>query len=282
MNMAASYCLATSRRTMLEGGTSRNTFAGVSGQLGLLTHDLLEAGFCADADGVGQVFGRIVSDAFDRDALTDGLGRRWEVTRNYFKMHACCRYNHAALDALLQIVSHEGPIGPEAVRAVEVETYSLAVELDDPRPRNALAGRFSVPYAIATTLVHGTSDIGSFTADRLDDPRTLALAARVRLTEDPAMTAALPDRRPARVRVTLQDGRVLEAATETNRGDWADPYSAPELRGKFLSLAARSWAPEPAAALWDAATGLDGTGSDALLAALAAAEETVPAVRAAR
>ena len=111
MNIAANLTLGTSRRTMLEGGTVRNAFAGVSGQMGVLTHDLLEAGFCGEIDGVAHVFGKVVSEHFDRGAMTDGLGERWEVCRNYFKMHSCCRYNHAALDALSEITKSR-PLDP--------------------------------------------------------------------------------------------------------------------------------------------------------------------------
>lgn len=251
INMAASLGLSTSRRTMLEGGSVRNVFAGVASQTGLLVDDLLAAGFESDRDGLGEVFGRVVSDTFDRTAMTDALGSRWEVARNYFKLHACCRYNHAALDALADITAREGRIDPARVTVVDVTTYDLAVELADPAPRNTLAAKFSVPFAVATALANGGTGVDSFTADRLGDPVTLDLAARVRLREDRAMTAALPDRRPARVTVTLDDGRRLVGETSTNRGDWQDPYPADELRTKFLSLATRAW-PEPAAAsLWN-------------------------------
>ena len=55
------------------------------------------------------------------------------------------------------------------------------------------------------------------------------------------MTAKLPDLRPAAVKITLADGAVLQAETETNRGDWADPYSEAELTDKYFSLTARLW-----------------------------------------
>lgn len=271
INMAASFALATSRRTMLEGGTVRNAFAGISGQLGLTVHDLLEAGFEADRDGLGEAFGRTLSESFDREKMTEALGERWEVMRNYFKMHACCRYNHATLDALAVIAEREGRIDPEAVAEIEAATYNLAVELDDPAPRNMLAARFSIPFAVATALVTGRTDVTSFTGDRLTDPAIRALAARVRVVEDAAMTAALPDRRPARITLTLKDGRRLTAETQTNRGDWADPYPEPELREKFLSLATRIWPQGAAETLWAETLALPGRASAApWLARLAA------------
>ncbi|HUS53722.1 MAG TPA: MmgE/PrpD family protein [Thermohalobaculum sp.] len=252
LNIAANLTLATSRRTMLEGGTVRNVFAGVSNQMGILANDMVEAGFCGEINGISQVFGKVVSDTFNADAMTEALGERWEVMRNYFKMHSCCRYNHAALDALAMIAAEApGGLDPARIARVDVESYSLAAELDDPRPRNTLAGKFSVPFAVATTLINRSSDVGSFTWDQINNPAILELAARVTVREDPAMTAQLPNHRPAAVTVTLTDGTSLTARTETNRGDWADPYPPEEIRAKYLSLTARLWPEAAAAAIWD-------------------------------
>ncbi len=276
MNIAASFCLATSRRTMLEGGTVRNAYAGISGQMGLTTHDLLTAGFEGDRDGVGQVFGRVVSDSFDTVAMTDGLGTRWEVSRNYFKMHSCCRYNHATLDALDMIVARDGAPDLARIARIEVDTYALAVELDDPAPRNVLAAKFSVPFAVATALVNGSTGVASFTAPNLGNPAIRALAAKVLLRQDAAMSAALPHNRPARVTLVFDDGHSATAETRTNRGDWADPYPAAEIRGKYLSLATRVWRDDAAAAIWDRTLALaDAPTAATLLDQMAAAGHDV-------
>ena len=148
MNIAANLGLTTSRRTMLEGGTVRNVFAGVSNQMGLLAADLVASGYCADSDGVGHVFGKVASDSFEPSRLTEQLGTRWEVRRNYFKTHSCCRYNHATLDVLQQIRRENPDLRAADVDRVEVETYGLAVELDDPAPRNVWprSSRFPLPW----------------------------------------------------------------------------------------------------------------------------------------
>ncbi len=270
MNMAASLGLSTSRRTMLEGGTVRNVFAGVSNQMGLLTADLVAAGFSGDGEGVAHVFGNVVSDRFEASALAEALGERWEITRNYFKLHACCRFNHATLDALDLLIADAPAFAPGDIADITVNTYGLAVELDDAAPRNVLAAKFSVPFAVATRLVTGTTTVESFSAARVGDEAIRELAGRVRLLEDTAMSAMLPDQRPARTTVALKDGRGFTAAVETNRGDWANPYSEAELHDKYLSLTARPWPRQKAQAVWDAALGLDAGEAAAFLDLLAA------------
>jgi 2-methylcitrate dehydratase PrpD len=63
------------------------------------------------------------------------------------------------------------------------------------------------------------------------------------------MTARLPAERPARVRIALDDGRVLEAMRASNRGDADDPYPRAAIEAKFLSLAAPGFGAARAAEL---------------------------------
>jgi 2-methylcitrate dehydratase PrpD len=172
--------------------------------------------------------------------MIDGLGRDWQIDRNYFKLHSCCRYNHGALDALDQLLAKHA-VAVDSIERIDVASYLYAAELDDQAPRNTLGAKFSVPFAVATRLVRGSSTVENFTWDAVRDARVQALAKRVFVTEDAAMTAQLPQFRPAKVELKLADGGTLSAAVDANRGDDQDPYSRDELSGKFFSLAGRVW-----------------------------------------
>lgn len=240
INVASSLTLATSKRTMLEGGTVRNAYAGVSNQMGLMAIDMVEAGFVGERDGLASVFGRVVSESFDTGKMIESLGGDWQIDRNYFKLHSCCRYNHGALDAL-DILLAKARVEPDQIERIDVASYLYAAELDDQSPRNTLAGKFSVPFAVATRLVRGSSAVENFTWDAVRDSRVQAMAKRVFVSEDKAMSAKLPQFRPARVALKLIDGRTLSESVEANRGDDQDPYSRDELTGKYFSLAGRVW-----------------------------------------
>jgi 2-methylcitrate dehydratase PrpD len=237
INVSSSLALATSRRTMLEGATVRNTYAGFSNMIGMMAWDLVAAGFTGESDGIGSVYDGIVADGFDAAAMTHELGRRWEIARNYFKRHAACRYNHGALDALAEIVARNGGrLDPGSIEAIEVQTYVWAAQLDHPAPPNMLAAKFSMPFSLATFIVNGAAALDSFRDEARADPLTRALAQKIRVDEDPAMTARLPGERPAKVRVRLKDGRTLEAAVTANKGDTEDPYSRDEVIEKFCEV----------------------------------------------
>ncbi|NQW09014.1 MAG: MmgE/PrpD family protein [Alphaproteobacteria bacterium] len=258
INVASTLGLATSRQTMLQGGTVRNSFAGISGQMGLLAWDMVESGFTGEADGLGTIWGTVVSTAWRPQEMTRELGSRWEIARNYFKRHACCRYNHGALDALAMIVGQRPQgLAPEDVAKVRVETYSLAAQLSDRSPKNTLAGKFSLPFSVATTLINASSGVMSFTWDKIRDARIQAFADKVEVVEDPALTALMPDYRPARVIVELVDGTVLTAETKTNRGDTEDPYDDAELDRKFFELTGRVWPEATARPVYEGCFAID-------------------------
>lgn len=238
MNVASSLGLTTSRRTMLEGATIRNSYAGFSNMLGLMAWDLAQAGFTGEADGIGSVYGGIAAEDWQPAVMTEELGTRWEIARNYFKRHAACRYTHGAIDALLEIVRKRGrPLLPDEIAGIRVETYVWAAQLDHPAPDNMLAAKFSLPFALATTVVNGAASLAAFRPEARQEATTRALAGRVEVVEDKALTARLPGLRPARVTVTLKDGTVLAAEVLTNKGDTEDPYSAEDVIAKFREIA---------------------------------------------
>jgi len=256
INIGASLTTATSKRTMLEGGLVRNVYAGMSNRCGLLALQLVQSGFTGERDGPGSLFGQIVSERFDTAELLRDLGQDWHLAHNYFKLHSCCRYNHGTLDAIDGIAQRGELPAFERIAHVQVDSYAYAAELDDKAPRNTLAAKFSVPFAVATRLVNGSSALASFTWDAVRDPRVLALAQKVDVREDPSMTKRLPLERPAKVVIRLDDGSTVSGEAGVNRGDDASPYTREELRAKFMDLTGRVWPAEHAQRVLDATLGL--------------------------
>jgi len=243
VNLSSSLTLATSRRTILEGATVRNVYAGISGYMGILAHHLIESGFTGEANGLGSVFGSVVSETFSPEEMTKDLGKRFEIARNYFKQHACCRHIHSSLDAMAIIAAKmpRGRIEPEKIAKVKVRTYSLAAQLSDQQPKNILASKFSIPFAVGTFILNGNAGVHCFTQENLENPVIKALARKVTVVEDTSLTAMMPERRPASIQVVLNDGTVLEAETFIAKGDVEVPYSSEEKRRKFYELVGPIW-----------------------------------------
>jgi 2-methylcitrate dehydratase PrpD len=109
-----------------------------------------------------------------------------------------------------------------------------------------LAAKFSIPFAVATLIVHGRTDVTCFNPEAVRSDAVQALAKRVKVKEDPKLTAMMPARRPSRVRVTLKSGEKLGAEVTMNKGDFEDPYGPADLKKKYYSLSDPVWGHEKA------------------------------------
>ncbi|NKQ37730.1 MAG: MmgE/PrpD family protein [Chloroflexi bacterium] len=154
LELAASYAITPSFETAYQGANVRNTFAGMVNHTGLLAADFYELGFRGEAGALPAVFGEILGRTFDPAPLVDGLGERYEIMRGYFKPYSACRYTHAAVDAALALWA-AGAVDPAQIEYIDVATYDIAAHLTDPAPQTPLAGRFSLPYVVAATLITG-------------------------------------------------------------------------------------------------------------------------------
>lgn len=240
MRVSASLMLATSRPTMLEGATVRNAYSGFAGQHAVMIRRMVKAGFTGDEAALEVVLDRVIGSNWRAGALDAGLGGEWAIMDGYFKRHACCRFNHAALDALADLrAAHPGAIAAENVERIRVEAYALATELDDPAPDNMLAAKFSLPFALATSVIReGDTWLDAFRGPAIHAPETRSLAARTTLAVDPEFEALAPDRRPVRVIVDLLSGERLEQVRMSADGDPDAPFSDADLDDKFLRLLA--------------------------------------------
>ncbi len=61
LNIASSLTLATSRKTMLEGGTVRNTYAGIF-KPNVYVSKIIDCRILWRTDGIKSVFGSVVSN----------------------------------------------------------------------------------------------------------------------------------------------------------------------------------------------------------------------------
>jgi 2-methylcitrate dehydratase PrpD len=131
----------------------------------------------------------------------------------------------------------DGKLDPKNIESIKVETYSLAAQLCDKAPENMLAAKFSVPFAIATTIIHGHSGVESFLPDKVGRPEIESLSSRIEVEEKQEFTQMMPSRRPSCVTVRLKDGTTFTETVYISKGDIEDPYSTDELETKFLNLA---------------------------------------------
>ncbi len=237
INLAASMSPANTWTPALDGATIRNLYPGRSAFQGVLAVELQRCGFTGLRDAPADVYGTILADRFEPDLAVAGLGERYRIEQNYFKFHACCRYNHFALEALAAL-RRAHAFSADDVERVHVTTIPFGLRMAHPSPAGTLAAKFSIPYAVAAHLVLGHTGVAAFEERALGDPRIGALALRVEVSADPEMSPRSADGQTARVQLSLRDGRRLEETAAVVRGDAANPVPDDEVTAKFLALAA--------------------------------------------
>jgi 2-methylcitrate dehydratase PrpD len=259
INVASTLGMATARKTLLEGATVRNLFTGHSGHMGLMAVRLVECGFTGLDDGPTAIYTSVLSETFDPAKVTGDLGETWLVTRGYYKLHPTGRYVHAAIDALedARRQAPDGRIDPDAIERIDVRAYKLAGMLSGQDVTSSFGARFSIPFTLATLLVHGHSGLAAFDDAAVANPRVQALARKVFVVEDPEHTAAYPATQRADLVMRLADGRELRGHCEVMKGEPEHPHSRAELQAKFFELGHLVWSPATTAALWDACTHLE-------------------------
>lgn len=233
---------------LAQGTWTKRVQPGQAAQGGVIAALLAGEGFRGPATVLEGDFGFLhaYSDAGDVAALTDGLGERWEIVETGIKVFACCRYMHSPIEAALRAAG-SGSWAPQEVETIQVGLVSpgwgLVAEPLDAKyaPQTRVDAQFSLPFGVATALVHGRAMATEFREAQLADPTILALARKVTVHHDEALDREYPAHWPSWCRIVLGDGRTLRGQVNTTKGDPENPLAPEEVRAKFDLLAGMAW-----------------------------------------
>jgi 2-methylcitrate dehydratase PrpD len=166
------------------------------------------------------------------DQLAD-LGSRWETRRIAYKPYPACHFIHGSLGATASLGAIDPDEIEDAVVTIPEAGVSLVLEPADKKiaPRTVYEAKFSLQYSTATMLVNGSAGLAAYSDEAIADRRVLDLARRVRY--ETKEYATYPAAFPGGVRITLRDGRVLEAELPYQRGGPENPLGDDEVRAKF-------------------------------------------------
>ncbi len=227
----------SSLRTVIMGSTAR---AGVLAALMAKSLSLMgtgltfegKDGYCAQLSGTCRA-----------EKLTEGLGGEYAIVRSYVKPYPCCRWIHPAVTALLELLA-KNPLKADEIEKVTVrigaEGFSLnrVLLLSEPAPFHEVqtSAKFSIPYAIASTLTSGKLTVEHYANSGLANERVRALMEKVKVIHEPRYDV-MPLKMPALVRVQTRDGGVYSSAVDYPKGEPETPLSGEEFREKFRGLA---------------------------------------------
>ena len=187
-----------------------------------------------DMFGGERGFFKTFSDQWDLEKLV-GPADYFEIERIYVKPYASCRHSHSAVEAAIKLYDN---ISIADIKAVEVRTYKLGVKGHDHTDIQGIASaKLSTPYAVAAGLLYGRADLSVF--EPLNE-KIVNLAQKVKVIEDPDLTAESPKKRIAIVTVYFTNGTEQTARVDYAKGDPENPMTEEELAEKKRLLFAYS------------------------------------------
>jgi len=169
--------------------------------------------------------------------VTDALGERYEILNVDQKPYACCRSMHPSINAVLEI-KKESNIILQNIKKIEVETYDIAIKQCGmfQEPKNIFESKFSIPFGVAVALLEGNALDEQFSISKINNKKIRNLAKKVEVFEEKRYTEMYPDNWGCKVKIIMNDNKIIEKEVLQAKGDHENPLNRNELVTKFKNL----------------------------------------------
>ncbi|MEM1238016.1 MAG: MmgE/PrpD family protein [Pseudomonadota bacterium] len=227
--------------TMLHDGSGMGALVG------------LNAAFLAGRGFTGAP--AITVEAADVAKFWDDLGTRWTVAENYVKPYPICRWAHAAIDAVRQVMDDHGLTHTD-IAAIKIRTFDEAARLFAEMPASTTEAQYSMHFAVATMVRYRDLAPRHIEGASLSDPEVAAILPRISVETGEEHNARFPAGRWSDVEITLHDGRVLASGDTPASGGPGAWRSDADVEAKVLSFCDGVLSDTRAKAIWALRDGL--------------------------
>ncbi|MGH7716983.1 MAG: MmgE/PrpD family protein, partial [Vulcanimicrobiaceae bacterium] len=188
---------AGSLQFLENGAWNKRIHTGLTAHNAILALRFAQAGAVGARDALeGRCgFFRGYTDGADVQHVVETLGEAFAIDETAFKPYPSCRYSHAAIDVIREIVA-EGKLTPDSITAIRIGLPRKGMDLIGvPEaakrvPQSIVDGQFSMFFLAAVALLHGrmTWDDYKLLGDK-DVARTIE---RIEVRLDPEIEARFP------------------------------------------------------------------------------------------
>jgi 2-methylcitrate dehydratase PrpD len=221
-------------------GTMTKPFhAGKAAENGVLAAILAKKGWTGDQKILEAPLGFFHlfcgPENYDADRVVDQLGKSFEMEQPgiILKKYPSCAFSHPVIDSALAI-TQDPNYRPGEVEVIEGQIHELADQILIHRhPQTGLEAKFSAEACMALALVDRKVDINSFSDDKIRSKEFQKVMARVKRQVVSGSQEGPEEFGPARVRVVMKDGKVLEATVVKAKGNPENPMSRQEIQEKY-------------------------------------------------
>ena len=227
---------AGNAQCLIDGGLVKRMQPAFSAKTGVLSAFLASKGITGARDFLEGQYGfynLYEGGEYDRKTLVTALGEHYHTTDLSIKPYPSCRMTHASIDAALWL-RQEHSIDPAYVDEIMVEVSPMSCTMVGApfaiRSNPQVDAQFSIPYTVATAMLHGDVSLEDFEEACTRDPGISDFARKVRVVTD----SKLPDRDMSHATMQVRyRGVVYEKRVEAMKGSPANPMSMDDCVAKF-------------------------------------------------
>lgn len=228
--------LSGTAQFIADGALAKRIGPGFAARSGVLAAQMARHGITGPwrfLEGKAGLFQLYERGEVKPDILIDGIGEAWRVRNLSMKPYPCCRCVHTTIQIALEYREQGIRADDIASGTIELGTVNrqiVGAGFNQAHPNPVVHAQFNAAYAFAAALVDGKVTIPSFAPARIraDD---VSFAARFNCVDAADFEpTAVP---PARVHLTLKDGRTLTRTRLTMKGAPDEPMSEDEVFAKF-------------------------------------------------
>lgn len=162
----------------------------------------------------------------------------FEIENISFKPHACCRFNQAPIDAVLEICSIN-KIDYKYIKSIVVELSKTCYDIvGQPaeikfNPKNVVDAQFSVPYSVAIACIEGRAFLEEYSEESIRRPDLHEFIKKINVKHSSDLDKFFPESFPAKVTVITNDGKNFIKEVRYPKGDPQNPLTWEEILQKF-------------------------------------------------
>jgi len=222
-----------------DGALTKRCGPGFSNRNGILAAVMAQKGITGATNvlqGPRGLFKQYHRGAYNPEVITKDLGLKFEGVDVSFKPYPCCRYNHAAIDATIDLMK-ENSIKVDDIDSVVTHIGSSAsgllaepIEIKQ-NPRNQVDTQFSLPWAIASTIVHGKVTLADITQKAIEDKEVIAVSNKITAIVEKEL--CIGGIEPVVVDIKAKDGKLYSKRVNTPYGSPENPMSMDALATKL-------------------------------------------------
>lgn len=214
---------------------------GFVSQGGIICAQLAQKGITGPKnflEGIYGYFHLYAKDKYNPQALTAGLGERFEMDKTIFKKYPSCGCTMASTDAILDLIKEES-FTPEDVVHIDIKVPSYSYKLvgapfrigDNPK----VDAQFNIQYCVANALLRKSSKLHHFDEASIRERQIMEFTKKIQVSPDPSLDD--PERPgfslATHMKVTTQDGNVYLKKVNVPRGIPGNPLSREEHMERF-------------------------------------------------